>query len=181
MSYLITCSGSKVTPTAVNPSALENLSFHNELGEARANLINLTNKQLDWNRTLPAWQLYSGTYSRLYPPVQHANWLKNGVRIKILSALFGWIEHTDLLPTYNLKMDDRALVAGNNMLIHKYWFNTNLLGQYVDENDIDLLSVNYRKAITNNANPLALLPENVVFTDRGVQKGIWLNNRLNLL
>jgi hypothetical protein len=73
MAYLITCAGSKRQPIN-NPSSLQELSFHNELGDARKKLIALIpHIQLNWELTLPAWQLYSGPRSRLYPPITVAN------------------------------------------------------------------------------------------------------------
>jgi cytoplasmic iron level regulating protein YaaA (DUF328/UPF0246 family) len=175
MAYLITCAGSKRQPIS-NPSSLQELSFHNELGDARKKLIALNpHIQLNWELTLPAWQLYSGPRSRLYPPITVANWTKNCIDIKILSALFGWIKYTDLVPYYNLKMSDN--IPQPRQKIFQYWHNQNLLNQFVNQNDIDLLSGDYRKAVHGNTNPISIIP-NTQFTDYGVQKGIWLNNQL---
>jgi cytoplasmic iron level regulating protein YaaA (DUF328/UPF0246 family) len=175
MAYLITCAGSKRQPLN-NPSSLQELSFHNELGDAREKLIALIpNMQLNWKLTLPAWQLYSGPRSRLYPPITAANWTKNCIDIKILSALFGWIKHTDLVPYYDLKMSDN--IPQTRLKIFQYWHNENLLNQFVNQNDIDLLSGDYRKAVHGNTKPISIIP-NTQFTDYGVQKGIWLNNQL---
>ena len=178
MIYLITCAGSKKTPENHNPSTLQKLSFNNSLYDARVNLINATQIELNWNLTLPAWQLYSGNRSKIYPQVALENWKKDCVDIRILSALFGWIKHTDLVPSYDLKMDDKIEMM-NNMTIHNYWNNQNLLNNLIDEDNIDLLSGSYRKAIHGVTNPVATPPENVHFTDYGVQKGVWLNQELN--
>jgi|GEM_PF-2240338 len=176
MAYLITCAGSKRQPIN-NPSSLQQLSFHKELGVARENLIALNpHIQLNWELTLPAWQLYSGPRSKLYPQITAANWTKNCIEIRILSALFGWIKHTDLVPYYDLKMSNNIPQTGQK--IYKYWNNQNLLNQFVNLNDIDLLSGDYRKAVHGNTSPIAIIP-NAQFTDYGVQKGIWLNNQLN--
>jgi len=176
MAYLITCAGSKRQPTN-NPSSLQQLSFNKELGEAREKLIALNpHIQLNWELTLPAWQLYSGPRSKLYPRITVSNWTKNCIEIRILSALFGWIRHTDLVPYYDLKMSDN--IPQTVQKIFKYWNNQNLLNQFVGQNDIDLLSGDYRKAVHGNKNPVATIP-NAQFTDYGVQKGIWLNNQLN--
>jgi cytoplasmic iron level regulating protein YaaA (DUF328/UPF0246 family) len=175
MAYLITCAGSKRQPIN-NPSSLQELSFNNELGDARKKLIALIpHIQLNWELTLPAWQLYSGRRSRLYPPITAANWTKNCIDIKILSALFGWIKHTDLVPYYDLKMSDN--IPQTRRKIFQYWHNENLLNQFVNQNDIDLLSGDYRKAVHGNTKPISIIP-NTQFTDYGVQKGIWLNNQL---
>lgn len=175
MTYLITCAGSKRQPIVHNPSNLQALSFNEELNNARLELLILTNIQLNWDFTLPAWQLYSGNRSRIYPQITLANWTKDCIDIRILSALFGWIKHTDLLPYYDLRMSDK--IAQTNQRIFQYWHNQNLLNQLVHQNDIDLLSGDYRKAVHGNTNPVATIP-NAQFNDYGVQKGIWLNNQL---
>jgi cytoplasmic iron level regulating protein YaaA (DUF328/UPF0246 family) len=182
MAYLITCAGSKKQPHINNASAIDALSFSDTLNDAREGLLLQLNMQveLNWNLTLPAWQLYSGNYSKIYPRIAQENWEKNCVDIRILSALFGWVKHTDLLPYYDLKMDDR--IPGLNHRVWKYWFQQNLLNhnQFVNPQDIDLLSQVYRKAIHGNPNPIATLP-NAQFTDYGVQKGNWLNIELSTL
>ncbi len=172
MTYLITCSGSKKQPIIHNPSNLQLLSFNEELNDARLELMHLTNIQLNWEFTLPAWQLYSG---KTYRKITEANWNKPCIEIRILSALFGWINHTDLLPYYNLTMSDN--IPQLNQKIFQYWHNQNLLNLLVNQEDIDLLSQGYRKAIHGNANAVATMP-NVQFNDRGDQKGEWLNNQI---
>jgi hypothetical protein len=54
------------------------------------------------------------------------------------------------------------------------------LQNYINSDDIDLLSADYRKAITKNEIINAIQPK-VKFTDRGVQKGKWLNKELEML
>lgn len=179
MSYLITCSGSKRIPEHNNPSIIENLSFNNELLEARLELIRLTGigLELDWNKTLPAWQLYSTNRSIIYRQVTQNNWLKPQADIKILSALFGWIKHTDLVPIYDLAMDKRK----NDVMPYLFWRDTRLLEKTIFENDIDLLSGVYKNSINQNGAIIANPPE-VIWNDiRGHHKGIWLNEQLNLL
>jgi cytoplasmic iron level regulating protein YaaA (DUF328/UPF0246 family) len=175
MRYLITCAGSKRQPINYNPSNLQALSFSNELNNARNELLNITNIQLDWDFTLPAWQLYSGNRSKIYPQITEANWTKQCTDIRILSALFGWIKHTDLLPYYDLRISDK--IPETNQKIFQFWQNQNLLNQLVDQNDVDLLSGDYRKGVHGIIHPIAIIPD-VRFTDYGVQKGIWLNNQL---
>lgn len=175
LTYLITCAGSKKQPINQNPGNLQSLSFNESLRNARLELLNLTNIQLNWDYTLPAWQLYSGNRSRIYPRITAANWTKDCIDIRILSALFGWIKHTDLLPNYDLRMSDN--IPQTNQKIFHYWQNKNLLNQLVNQNDIDLLSGDYRKAVHGNTTPIATIP-NAQFTDYGIQKGIWLNNQL---
>ncbi len=137
--------------------------------------------QLDWDYTLPAWELYSGAYSQLYRRVSQNNWNKPCAKIKILSALFGWIKHTDLIPCYNLKMDDKITINNVKKPIWEFWFNTALLMAIINpETDIDLLSRLYRKAINGTGQVVAATPP-VNFKGYGAQKGHWLNNQLNNL
>jgi len=178
LAYLITCAGSKRTPVHLNPSTIEDLSFNDLLFDSRERLIALRGIQLDWTKTLPAWQLYSGPRSKTYPPVSITNWNKPCADIRILSALFGWIKYTDRIPYYDLMMEDT--IASTKQKVNKYWFNQNLLDQVISEADIDLLSKVYRKAINWRGVISAIEPAEH-FTDRGVQKGIWLNNQLSLI
>ena len=177
MAYLITCSGSKQNPPIINPSRLQDLSFNNELFEARQEMINLYNQNLDWNRCLPAWQLYTGNRSVLYPHVSQLNWLKPNAEIKILSALFGWINHNDLIPKYNLAMSDRI----NGLRVWNIWNNYNILPDFFGQTDVDLLSRDYRRAINYNGTTVAKVP-NVHWNDNyGHHKGVWLNEQLTVL
>lgn len=182
MSYLITCSGSKVKPNQINASTLNNLSFP-QLNPTRQLLIEEYQIQketvLDWNRCLPAWKLYSGTRARLYPKVDSRNWTKKNTDVKILSALFGWIKHTDLIPCYNLAMTDKIIIGNNQINVFDYWrYNINLNNFINPLIDIDLLSKKYRKALNIDENPVAIMP-NVLWNDNyGVHKGIWLNEQL---
>ena len=177
MPYLITCSGSKIIPTLRNPSILENLFFNNELLKARLELIGLTGIELDWNKTLPAWQLYSTNRSIIYRQVMQNNWLKPQTDIKILSALFGWINHTDLIPTYDLSMNKRK----NGVMPYLFWRESQLLEKFIFENDIDLLSGVYKRSINQNGNIIANTPEVIWNDNRGHNKGRWLNEQLNIL
>ena len=172
-SFLITCSGSKKMPVQ-NNSTLQNLPFP-ELNNYRLKMIELSGCNLDWEYTLPAWQLYSGNLSKLYPQVSIHNWTKKCVKIKILSALFGWINHTDLIPYYDLKMDQKLNI--NNRFVFSIWNEFSVLETFIEPLDIDLLSGNYKKAISKEVIINCLQP-GIAFTDRGVQKGKWLNNQL---
>lgn len=181
MAYLITCAGSKQTPNILNPNVINNLTYSDILLASRQQLINITGIQLDWNFTLPAWQLYSGEDSKLYPRVHANNWNKPCVEVKILSALFGWINHNDEIPIYDLKMTNMININNSRKSVWRYWRDTTLLNGIVNQQtDIDLLSINYRKAINGNGQNVALTP-NIAFTDYGTQKGNWLNNELTNL
>lgn len=177
MAYLITCSGSKTKPVLDNPNNLENLSNNNELFDARLNLIKLTEIELDWSKTLPAWQLYSTNRSIIYRQVLQNNWLKPQTDIKILSALFGWIKFDDLIPYYDLAINKRK----NGIMPYLFWRESQLLENLILENDIDLLSNTYRKAINYKGNTLANYPVLTWQDNRGHHKGRWLNEQLNLL
>ena len=172
---LITCAGSKQKPI-FNKSNISELSFP-ELSKYRNKMIELTKIQLDWDYTLPAWKLYSGPHSRLYPQVSSINWNKKCCDIKILSALFGWIKPWDMIPYYDLKMDSIIPHDKEKIIVADIWHHMNCLNKFYREKDIDLLSGNYRKALTGSTLPIGIVPEE--FTDYGVQKGKWLNSYLN--
>lgn len=176
MTYLITCSGSKIKPVENNSSNIEKLSFGNSLLEARNNIIQMSKVDLDWSKTMPAWKLYSGNRSKIYPQISAHNWEKSSTDIYILSALFGWIKHTDLIPFYDLQMSDK--IGEPAIETWRIWYNTNILSKLINNTAIDLLSNVYRKAINGSIRPFGKLPE-AHFTDRGVQKGRWLNSQLN--
>jgi cytoplasmic iron level regulating protein YaaA (DUF328/UPF0246 family) len=179
MAYLISCSGSKAQTLNNISSNIHSLSFNNTLGNARLNLLALNPQievDINWEKTLPAWQLYRGKRSPLYKKVTIENWSKPCLEIKILSALFGWIKHTDLLPYYDLQMKDK--IPNTNRTIHSYWFEQGLLGQLVKKDDIDLMFQTYRRAIHGNTNPVADTP-NIIWNDNyGSYRGVWLNEKL---
>jgi cytoplasmic iron level regulating protein YaaA (DUF328/UPF0246 family) len=173
MAYIISCSGRKRCPLQnpnSQPSTIENLSFNDELFICRLQNIENQNVILNWEFCLPAWQLYSG---RIYSPIIADNWVKNETNVLIVSALFGIIKHTDLIPSYKLVMN-------NN--IANYWRNNIDLNNFINQKvDIDLLSKNYKKAFNPQGNRIAEVP-NAIFADKyGHHKGIWLNNQLNNL
>lgn len=174
MAFLITCCSSKKKPTQILPGNLNGLYGDRVLRQHRINLITQSGIQLDWSKTLPAYQLYSG---KIYSKISQQNWTKPCVEIKILSALFGWIRHTDLIPYYDLKIDKKK---GNlNRAPYIFWRNTGALIGMINANDIDLLSGNYKKAF-NGLIP-AQIPNNFMPPryDRGDYTGSWLENKLN--
>jgi cytoplasmic iron level regulating protein YaaA (DUF328/UPF0246 family) len=173
MSILITCSSSKKVPHQIINSSLQSLSFHKELGDLRTAILHLTNITLDWTKTLPAWELYSGGYSKIFKKISQETWLNTNHNILILSALFGWIRHTDRIPYYDLKISS---VLRNGQTVQKFWLSHMKLQSMIKDSDIDLLSINYRKALAKNGNIAACTPSEIKFTDRGDQKGRWLNN-----
>ena len=177
MAYLITCSGSKKKPTNAKQGKLEDLFRHDLLGEHRINLIKLYKDQLDWSKTLPAHELYCGPRSKIYNKISPNNWHKKGADILILSALFGWIRHTDLIPYYDLKMDKKK--GDMKVPPYKYWRNLAVLPDMININDVDLLSENYKKALNSNGKITAITPEGFRYIDRGDYVGYWLENELN--
>lgn len=178
MAYLITCSGSKQIPEIFNPSSLEDLSFNDLLFEARRTLIQLSGIQLNWNLTLPAWMLYSGNHSQLYSQVNPENWIKPCVQVKILSALFGWIKHTDLVPWYNVTMSTELSLI--NSKVSRYWRELHILNEVIDLHDVDLLFKSYRRVIDVDQKGGPVQPD-ILFRGRGIQQGIWLNEQLSTL
>ncbi len=178
MSYLITCSGSKKTPP-INIGNIENLYRHDLLGIHRQSLINQSGILLDWNKTLPAYELYSGSRSKIYKKITQHNWHKKGANILILSALFGWIRHTDLIPIYDLKMDQKK----GNMQVptYLYWRRLDVLPEFINNQDIDLLSKNYKLSLNKNGIIGAASPQGFTYNDRGDCVGYWLENELKNL
>jgi cytoplasmic iron level regulating protein YaaA (DUF328/UPF0246 family) len=174
--YLINCSKCKTIPYEDRWSSPQAISFHKELGQYRAQLLELNPQiTLDWEKTLPAWELYRGSRSRLYSRVTIENWTKPCTSVWILSALFGWVKHTDLLPNYDLRMTDK--IADNDLRVYKFWRQADCLSQLITSDHIDLLSKDYLRALS--AKDLNLLIPDRNFTDRGVQKGDWLQQQLN--
>jgi cytoplasmic iron level regulating protein YaaA (DUF328/UPF0246 family) len=179
MAYLITCSGSKKKPTVHRPGKLEDLYRHDLLGKHRVNLINQSEESLDWDKTQPAYELYCGPYSKIYNKISPNNWRKRGADILILSALFGWIRHTDLIPLYDLKMDKKK--GGMKISTYLFWRNLNVLPAIINNNDVDLLSENYKKALNSNGLISPVSPQGFRYSDRGDCVGYWLENELNNL
>ena len=177
MTYLITCSSSKKNPTLTQCGNIDNLFGDEVLGEYRLELIEQSRINLDWSKTLPAYELYSGPMSKIYSKVSHPNWLKPCVEIKILSALFGWIRHTDRIPYYDLKIDEKK----GRMLKPAYifWRDENVLNRFCNSNDIDLLSNTYKKAFKKDKIIIATRPKGFSYKDRGDRVGYWLENELN--
>ena len=180
MAYLIACSAAKEQPTQIRPSNLQSLYMSDQLTEARARLIRLKGISLDWERTLPAWQLYRRGV--LFRQVAPGNWLRGQTDVKILSTLFGWVRHTDLLPYYTLKMDDKfQLEPGDYIFVQKYWRDLGILRQGVDPHkDVDLLFDKCRIAIHGNKGYVALPPNETFKDNYGTGKGRWLNQQLSL-
>ncbi len=150
-----------------------------QLTAARIRLIKLTGIQLDWNRTLPAWKLYKP--GKIFGQVSPENWLRGETDVTILSTLFGWVKHTDLLPNYTIQMLDKIqLEDGNFITVQKYWLQTNLLREgFNPKKDVDLLFDKCRVAIHGYKDYVAL-PPNVEFKDKyGVGKGKWLDEQLS--
>ena len=175
--YLINCSKSKAIPSAVRQSSLMDLSFHNELGSQRIKLLQLNPQiQLCWDRTVPAWELYRG---RLFKKVTEDNWQKSDANVFILSALFGWVRHTDLLPLYDVSMNQR--VHDQGQVIWKYWRASDCLLDLVPIDNIDLLSIQYRKSLSNKTSFVGTRPLQNWRDKYGSHKGEWLNQQLNLI
>jgi hypothetical protein len=116
------------------------------LGHHRKELIAQRGIPLKWCNTLPAYQLYSDKSSVIYSRISNESWMKPCVEILILSALFGWVRHTDRLPYYDLKMNGKQ---GLLMSPEKFWRDkVDLVGLLHGHQDwVDLLSKNYKKAL----------------------------------
>jgi cytoplasmic iron level regulating protein YaaA (DUF328/UPF0246 family) len=178
MAYFISCSGEKKCVSRENTkvSNLESLIGFPDLYEARLELIELLNLQLNWNQTLPAYKLYNG---KVFKKVTLENWTKKDTRVIIVSALFGLINHDEYIPDYNLIMTDK--IPGTNKMISTFWKDKNIAHHVSKENDIDLLFSKYRKAFNRRGELIANEP-NILWRDNyGSHKGEWLNQELNLL
>lgn len=174
MRYLLNCSGKKFNPKEKNLGQLGELSFNNELYTYRREIINSSKIQLDWTKTLPAWKLYSEGI--VYKQVSEQNWLNENTDIIILSALFGWIKHTDKIPYYDISMNKHKI---NGKLVYRLWLEYDVLGGFINKNkDIDLLTQPYRKAIHNKKDPVALTPYSKFKDNYGNHKGKWLDKEL---
>lgn len=175
MAYLITCSGSKRQPHQLRSGSVDLLYGSNVLGEFRNQLIENSGIQLDWSKTLPAYELYCGVHSKIYTKISPTNWIKPCVEIKILSALFGWIRHTDLIPYYDLKMDKKkgSLMRSPYIL----WRDSGVLMDFITTSDVDLLSQTYKRAFDGSIP--AQRPNDFVFSDRGDCVGNWLEDQLS--
>ncbi len=175
MAHIISCSGRKRCPLEhINSqrSNIENLSFNKDLLNLRLELIENQNIILNWDYCLPAWQLYSGN---LYSQVDERNWRKTKTNVLIVSALFGLIKHTDLIPTYDLVMTD-----GKNG-IASFWRENIELNRFINlDNDVDLLFQKYRKAFNKTGERVTQY--NIQnFIGRGHNQAKWLNQQLNNL
>lgn len=175
MAYLITCSGSKIKPTHIRQGNINSLFGDDVLRKYRNELIINSGIHLDWSRTLPAYELYSGSHSKIYSKITKANWTKPCVEIKILSALFGWIRHTDLIPYYDLKIDKK--IGDLKRAPYIFWRDSGVLINMIDVNDVDLLSDTYKKAFDGVFS--SQRPHNFVFTDWGDCVGKWLETELS--
>lgn len=176
MRYLINCSGSKNDKNLHTFSSnIRNLSFDDTLNIYRNIIIQKSGIKLDWEKCMPAWKLYTG---RLYKQISTKNWINNQTDIYILSALFGWIKHTDLIPNYDLSMNKKEHKI-DNKFVFRIWYEFNVLNSFIEpKNDIDLLTHAYRKAIHNRKTPVALTPYSKFKDNYGTHKGKWLNSRL---
>ena len=180
MAYLIPCSSKKncmVNDIDVQISSLENLNEFKGLYELRKELINKLSINLNWNFTKPALEVYNG---KIYIEIKRENyWLKPKTDIIIVSALFGLLKPTELIPYYNVKMD--SFIPNTKMKISKFWLNNNLFSFLPECNNVDLLSKPYRKAF-NNKNIHIGQEVNEKWKDNyGKHKGVWLNKQLENL
>lgn len=193
-SYLFTCSNSKQWPNeqqqlsvyfdeieSPTSSSLEVLSFSDELFDVRKEIIAQYQQKRDillWEETLPAWQLYSGTRAKFFPCIKEKNWKKEGFELLIFSTLFGWVKHTDRLPYYELDLDKKPIF---NFSVRNFWATKRQeLLKCIPENSIDLLPNTYREIFNQQGSPIGI-ETNIKWTDRGDQKGHWLNQQLDLL
>lgn len=152
--YLIGCSKEKELGGSQS-SSLENLSFNDLLYSCRRTLVSLyeeTHEQLDWKKCMPAYERYTGR--TLYSADVKAVISNNPNQVFIVSALFGLIRPSDLIPYYDLKMTD----AIGGIFVNSFWRNqhencskcilNNVLNTIKGDNDqfVNLLSIPYQNA-----------------------------------
>ena len=173
--FLINCSKAKTIPSNERQGSLEGLAFHNELGSLRVKLLKLNPQiKLCWEKTLPAWELYRG---KVFKKVTDENWQKTNANILILSALFGWIRHSDLIPYYDVSMNH--IVQVKSQKIREFWSDSDCLSDLIPVDSVDLLSIQYRKSI-NKSNSFVGVNPQLYWRDKyGSHKGEWLNQQLN--
>jgi cytoplasmic iron level regulating protein YaaA (DUF328/UPF0246 family) len=103
MLILLPPSEGKNEPIAGKVFTLRNLSFHGNLGAIRSSLIS-TN--LDLKRCRPAHEIYSGVLYQALDwkslPVMAAR--RGEKSVVVISALFGALRMSDVIPTYKLKI-----------------------------------------------------------------------------
>ena len=176
MTYLIPCSSSKRVPVDNHQGALDDLFMSKLLGPHRNELIALRGIPLTWCRTLPAYQLYSGTRAVIYSRISNENWMKPCVEVLMLSALFGWVRHTDRLPNYDLKMNGKQ---GLPMSPEKFWRDKLDLVELLQghQDCVDLLSKNYKRALRT----VEVGDRPLEYIGRGHNIGDYLETQLTLL
>ena len=116
--YLIPCSKRKNHEGDLI-SSVYNLSFNQTLGNCRETLIRLYERKygpLNWKNCLPAYERYTGI---IYSEEVRLSLSLNNNQVLIVSALFGVIRPSDLIPDYNLKMDEFL----NGIMISNFWKN----------------------------------------------------------
>jgi len=197
--YLANCSSAKIKADFLEdkPFDVENLHFHNHLGEYRKHLLTLINsgikivrkksgKRFDvknnfsMSMSAPAYKIYSK--GRFFTPANSILWKKvDAKRVYILSALFGIIRADDYLPLYDFAMSDT--VDGDVNFAKNYWNNklNIILRELVDSNCVivNLMSDNYNSIIdvTLTNKPKLNFNKN----DRNVRtkkRGEWLRSQL---
>lgn len=180
MAYLIPCSSKKNCLLIVNNtqvSNLSNLTSFNCLYNFRLELIKKLKINLNWNVTKPAYEVYNG---KIYKQIDKNNWCKKTTDIIIVSALFGLIRPNELIPYYNVKMDDK--LPNTNTKISTFWFENKLIN-YLPfcPLHVDLLTKKYRNAFNKNNAPIGQFVNNNIWKDNyGIYKGKWLNSQLIL-
>lgn len=186
--YLITCCKEKDSNGVINSSVF-NLSFNELLGNCRKELIahyEQTYGQLNWNKCMTAIDRYKGR--TLYSEEVKNAIQKRNSKVLIVSALFGIIKPNDLIPNYNLKMDDKI----NGIYVFDFWreklemcekciLNSVLISNKNDENKIyiNLLSKVYQKAFygfTDNGIPALDFIPNLIYPP--VKEEVDFNNKM---
>ena len=190
-SILIPCSSKKSESYVERDFKINELSFHNELGAKRKELLELIGSKtvmgirkekkreiqnnINNKHTCEAHLLYSE--GKILKKADCKKWGESEKnKTYILSALFGLIKATDFLPFYDLSMNDTI----DRKSIKQFWKKSGVLDVVLEKLNnqgvylIDLLSDNYKGSIGGSHKNLIDLKKK--WKDRGEEKGIWINS-----
>ena len=191
--FLVPCSNKKEPSLNQIPKGRRKLSFDDELGKYRKDLIKrlenctrhvrkkeILDKQIiNLEKGLSAHKLYS--LGILFNEAESNTWIEaKAEKVYIISALFGIIKSTDYIPTYDLAMNDILFKGDSETSPSKFWKGKldSVIEKLIKDGFIiyDLLSDEYR-VVLNESNRLEKLTNK--WTDSyGYHRGRWLKENL---
>ena len=191
--FLVPCSNKKEPSLNQIPKGRRKLSFDDELGKYRKDLIKrlenctrhvrkkeILDKQIiNLEKGLSAHKLYS--LGKLFNEAESNTWIEaKAEKVYVISALFGIIKSTDYIPTYDLAMNDILFKGDSETSPSKFWKGKldSVIEKLIKDGFIiyDLLSDEYR-VVLNESNRLEKLTNK--WTDSyGYHRGRWLKENL---